>query len=525
MSEWRLCSDITAFVTLENGVKCVYLADSSKKKYLDQAKKNIPVAQVSGATEKKLQNEGFRLKFKGEDFMVSQAELGETWYVVKNIHAPLNTLKSLVPYTTITEGEFSEEFEIMFSDGFPGVFKPISTTHPGYQEAMKELRRRINCEMCTKTKKWKPGYRYDTMSGTIYYLGQFWSHREDAWSGRFEKIAPRPVYFFVTELYDTEKTISEVLKNRILHKEEGENIVREDELGVLGTMGPRVEVGQFLVDDISEDFDLWEALVDSYTAKTQIKYSKDSQKTRYDKPGSFWAIFDYTMSSSFPTMSPELSEKVRDVVKTGMLFGQVEFYGSNYYGTELETSDKKTEDENIAAAEKLYIRNIPSENSLRKVYFPELISALGIDLPGIAKEVLFDLVKVRTEITSIQGMLDYEVRLRRVDNSRFKRSWISTPSSNDDLTFYPDTLRDALLEFIGYLIDNYGLGVEKFSIYNTGTKARPREVVSTVISLPDLIRHLGGIDKLSEQLKEDIVGSGFYQLEVEKSLDYFKKTE
>jgi hypothetical protein len=134
-------------------------------------------------------------------------------------------------------------------------------------------------------------------------------------------------------------------------------------------------------------------------------------------------------------------------------------------------------------------------------------------------------VKVRTEITSIQGMLDYEVRLRRVDNSRFKRSWISTPSSNDDLTFYPDTLRDALLEFIGYLIDNYGLGVEKFSIYNTGTKARPREVVSTVISLPDLIRHLGGIDKLSEQLKEDIVGSGFYQLEVEKSLDYFKKTE
>jgi hypothetical protein len=519
MSEWRLCSDITAFVVSGTGTRSVYLSDSSKKKYLDQTKRNIPTGATF--TEESLPNEGFRLKFIGEEFMISHENLGKDWFVVKNVHAPLNTLKVLVPYTSIEHGEFSGDFEMMFSDNFPGVFKPINTDHPGYQEAMEELRRRINCEMCPKTKKWKPGYRYDTMSGTIYYLGQFWSHRVGE-TGKFEKTAPRVVYFFTPRLQEGEKTISDVLKNRLLHPSEGEVSVRDEEIGVLEKMSPRVEVGQYLEDDLGsgQEFNLWEALIGNYMKTTEIPYSENSRETRYDRSGSLWSIFDYTEETGWPVLDASLTGTISGLAESEMRYQQIEFYGSNYYGTELETSDKKTQEQNISSCVALFLRSIPSQNTLKRIYYPKLMEALGLDLPGIADRVLLGLSQVRSDMTTtIQGALDYEVRLRRIDNSRYHRVW----GSEKELTFYPEKLRDVLLEFVDFIIENHGQGVKSYQVSNYGTKARPRDFLTTTITLPELIEHLGGINKIPDDLKVDILESGFFELTIDRDLSLFSK--
>lgn len=514
MKDWRLTSDVVAFIVNKD---TVYFADPSKKKYID------PVKRIFGgaSAEIHLTNKNFKAQIKKDVILVKNESLPDKdlYYKVGNID-PSNIFE-IAEGSTILRGDIQEEFELVFHSEATAV-RLITKSMSSYKETLEEMRRRLNCEIYSRTKNWKVGYRYDSIDSSLYYLGEVSSHKIHPTNSSFYETPQRTVHLFVTEIdEDTEKSVSEVIKKRLYVKDEKDRsnrfrICMRDNVGTL------VESGKYLEDDVTSIKSLWEDMVNTYLEKKKKQYSPNSSLYFHEDVSSLLRIFDYTdLTDGEVKISDSIKSKVEEVISEHLYKYLVDYYDLTHYHVEQSVNSKKGRDKNVDALISYFYYSLDDSNTLKISYYSDLFKKIGIDLKQIADKTLtrFECNKDSFD-NDIESLLDYENYYKRHDYNKYNKSIdqrsLKTSASyktlNDAIS--GNHLRDAIMKLFKEARDSFGGYVEKYEIINCGTLRKPTNITTCTISIMNIINYFGGIDKMSEFLKKDIIGEKFFYITI-----------
>ena len=75
-------------------------------------------------------------------------------------------------------------------------------------------------------------------------------------------------------------------------------------------------------------------------------------------------------------------------------------------------------------------------------------------------------------------------------------------------------LTETLVNIIDTANNNFGVGVHKYTMYNAGSKSKPMEFIDAWVTLDDVVKYCGGVDKMPEALKNEIASSRFCMINV-----------
>lgn len=510
-NDWRLTPSLDAFVVSGAERKYIYLVATEKKQYKSAVEKTI------GSPYKEIHIElnEFELKFESPDsessldpvVMIRNPEVlpDDSWYVVSNFYYPryldffLELPSSGGCFPDITfEAIFSETSPLQVSFSAPGMKK--------YKTYLEEMKRRINCELKKKTKKWIPGHRYDTLKETYFFLGEAMSRRVKVDDSEFCDIDKMvPVYLYVSNLGD-EKKISEIMNTRIYG--DGDNDIK-----VLYSIPSSVESGAVLEDDMGDDIrNYWDTII-SNTTKACTKIDKHGYENLTDIKR-FFDIFCYQTKDKcdYPK---KYNPAVESFILKAMRNRLTKIWNLPNTRKDMAVDSKQTEKENIAALEKNLYFETNDVNTSRYAYYSKLMSSLGIDMNLVSTKALalwnekeftnsFDEYYKNSVYFDLRKTQAETVIRQRVSSTTYKLDVVKVES-----LFGTGELRERLKEIIDFSRNNFGAGVSNYLLYNAGTKKKPMEYVTIEITLDDIIKWVGGKDKLSEDLKKEIMSTKF----------------
>ena len=496
---WRLTSEIVAYVIPTE--KEVYLAATEKKQYQVKVLKLI---EGKPYQEVRLYENQFKIKFGGGDndfdLYLWCSELPDEWFKVANFYKP--GIWNLLENHTVTGGMIEEIFEVTFEEELPYV-SFIEPSMKNFKSCFEEMKRKMNCEMCKKTKKWIPGHRYDSYTESIFPLASVHLRKENLTNSQyltdFDKMPE--VWIYVGELGD-EKTVSEVLKNRSFG--DGPN-----DLKIAFKTKSMVDVGETLTNDYSGDIkDYWLPIYDN-----AIKEGKPLKEIL----DTFSVISNLTTTVSIPTY--ELENLTQDTIERVL----IDCWNLDNVREDLLVGDKNKETENQDRAEKLFvISGIKDTNFLKGLYYPELYKDLGIDLKKLVKDAVQEIkgIKMCHDFDHYLKYLDYWKNPGRVDTNKCcsKQRVKSTNYKLDVVTLkdlYGDSeLKDTIIGAVNKVREDFGLGATEYSLINIGNKKEPKEYIVCKLTLDDLIKFKKGVSKMSETLKNEILENHFVWVQV-----------
>jgi hypothetical protein len=511
-NDWRLTPALDAFIVSGSEKKYIYLVATEKKQYKAAVEKTI------GSPYKEIHIElnEFEVKFESPELessidpvvMVRNPEMlpDDSWYIVSNFYYP-RYLDFFLELDS-SGGEFpGVTFEAIFSETSP---LQVCFSAPGmkrYKTYLEEMKRRINCEVKKKTKKWIPGHRYDTLKETYYFLGEAMSRREKVDDSEFcdpDKMVP--VYLYVSDLRDDEKKISDVMNNRVYGEKEGD-------IRVLYSIPSSVESGEALEDDFGDDIrKYWDALMDN-TTKRCTHFDNHGYETVEDIK-KFFDIFCYQTGSKYD-YPEEYKPKIESFLQRALRNRLVESWNMSCSRKDMTVGSSQDEKQNATALEKSLYFKTEDINSSRYAYYSKMMSALGVDIKLVIDKALAlwdDTTFVKSFEEFYKNSIYFD--LRKTQGDTVIRQRVSSTSYRLDVIkleslFGTGELREKLVEIIDFSRENFGSGVSGYILYNAGTKKKPMEYVTIEITLDDLIKWVGGIDKLSDSLKSEIISTKF----------------
>ena len=507
-NSWRLTSDLIVYVIPEEGV---YFAAAEKKTYQAEVLKLITGKPF---IELKLENQNFNIKFsEALEVCVRSNSLPDKskYYVVKNIEK--SKLGELITQIDNVKGDFvDKEFEAIFSDAFPNKVFFTNPYMSQYKKCFEEMRRRMNCELCKKTRKWKPGHRYDTLNGTIYYLGEIKSRRSSFTSSEFLSNDKMSTAYLYVEEIDGEKKISEVLKSRCFGSE----------IKVIFTQTTMVDGGEELENDLGDFQDYWEDLIQN-TEKAERKFDKYGN-LYYENVKNIFSIFGYQSGTEDLTMSDIARSIVEDVVNNVLKSTLIKYW--KYSTSSIRLNDKQTIEENTENLVSLFLTKIKDENILRGLYYKEFFEYYKISINNLSNKVILNWNE-----DDIFNNLDTYIKCHDYLESRYSETRkVIFQRENTKCYGIPDSVK--VKDVIGdndlskLIIDifedaktKYGIGISKFESYNIGSKKVPEIYIVAEITLEDIINHEGGIDKIPNQIKKDIMACKFLKIDIQIDKD------
>ena len=514
-NDWRLTPSLDAFVVSGMDKKYIYLVATEKKQYKSAVEKTI------GAPYKEIHIElnEFQIKFSKPEnensldpvVMVRNPEVlpDDSWYVVSNFYYPgyINFFLEL----DSSGGVFTETFEAIFSETSPLL---VSFSAPGmknYKTYLEEMKRRVNCEVKKKTKKWIPGHRYDTLKETYYYLGEVMSRRVKPDDSEFcDNDAMVPAYLYVSSL-SGEKKISDIMNTRVFG--DGENDIK-----ITYTIPSSVESGQVLEDDFGDDIkNYWEALIDN-TTKVCTKIDSHGYEDLVDTKKLF-DVFCYQTKDKYDY--PEsLKNKIEPVLLKILRNRLIEGWNMTNVRKDMSIDSKQSEKENIAALEKNLYFKTNDINTSRYAYYSKLMSSLGIDMNLVITKALalwdekeftttFDEFYKNSVYFDVRKTQANTVVRQRVSSTTYKLDVVKL-----DTVCGNGELRDSVINIVNFARNNFGAGASSYTLYNAGTKKKPMEYITVEVTLDDLVSWAGGKDKLSDSLKKEIMSTKFTRVTV-----------
>ncbi|MBP3732095.1 MAG: hypothetical protein J6I84_02495 [Bacilli bacterium] len=487
---WRLTSEIIAYFPI--GTKKVYLSAVEKKQYQSEVLKLIGNEVCE---EVRLYENSFKLMI-GENLSI-YAKCSEfpvdDWYEIPNFHLP--ELSKIIAQVDIGHGIINGEYEACFSDNQLGKVSFVCPEMLEYKSYFEEMKRRINCEMCKKTKKWVPGHRYDTITSSVYYLCPVLSRRKDELNSEFKSSESdmSEVFLYVESLNDDEKKISDILRGRGM-----------GEIKIGYTKSSMVDSGVALEDDFSGDIqDYWKDIFKN-TSGENLKSVLDIFSII--SPGRS------LLSDRIPVL--ELS----DIIKNHIFTTIIDSWDIDHYRADLYIGNKNSDEENIRNLSKLFIATqIKDGNFLKNLYYPELFKNIGLNLLGLATEVFHEWqgTKLDGDFDTYLKYHDYYANQNRIklENNTSKQRIKSTDYKLEVVTlkdlYGEGELRDTIKAVIENARDNYGLGISEYTAVNIGTKKDPKEYIISKVTLDDILKFKKGISGMSENLKKEIMLSHF----------------
>lgn len=510
MGNWRLVSDLFVYLSAK---KEVYFAPVDNKKV--QA---VIIKQVeSPYLELKIENEGLNIKLnKDLSLCVKSDQLPEKeeYYKINNFNK--DSLGEIITQTKNDMGNFLDiEFEAVFSDDFPDVVSFVNNSMSQYKICFEEMKRRMNCELCKKTKKWIPGHRYDTLTNTIYYLGEVKSRKLTLTNSELQDGTSMPTAYLYVEEIDQCKKISEVFKTKCFGKD----------IRVSFNQVSMVDCGKMLEDDLGEFQDYWEDLIIN-TEKGESGLDNCGNPI-YNDPKNIFSVISYQSGVKDLTLSNEIKVIIEKVIKTMMKQTLRNYW--NYNTSSIKLNNKQTIEENTNSLVTLTFTKIKDENILRYLYYKELFTKFNIPIENIAKEIMSNWNEndIFNDFNLYLKFLEYIMIHYSTSHIIIQRKKTKTYNIKDFIKvsdlYGENELSESIIKLFEKAKSNYGIGISKFECYNIGTKKDPKIYISANIKLNDLVKYFDGADNMSENLKNIIMKKKF--IEVNINVDYDKVLE
>lgn len=520
-NSWRLSSDLVAyFPTGMNGnsKKSVYLASPEKKLYKAAVQKNI---ESSSFSEIMIDINEFKLKI-GEtlDIYVKHSCFPdpEQYYLVENFHKTVlgfPVIGNIITQVSNNKGDFGDTiFEAVFSESCMGDVYFLTPEMSEYKCAFEEMKRRMNCTLNKKVKKWIPGNRYDTLTTTYYFLGEFKSRKKDELNSDFlgdsEMVS---VYLYSTELDDSKTKISEVFKTGIL----GKDIYLH-----YGNLPSAVDSGKVLENDVDNikiyQEDILKNTISEYTKISEYGY------LGYSNLKNIFDIFS-VQSDSDLTYQESAIDLASDVIKNTLKETLLLSWDVNVNKTTgLFIGKDNSTVKNVENLIRKYYQDFKDSNGIRNLYYSKLFTKLGINIESIATEIISDINPEELIKQSLENYLSYgsiyfkshyidvsrRISKQRINSTNYKLEVVTM----DDLFVGYSTLCSDLKTIVENARNSFGIGVKTFVDTNIGTKKSPKIYTTIDVTILDLIKYYGGIDKVPQTIKNEIIDSKFWELSV-----------
>lgn len=518
MKNYRLTSNLIAYL-VPGKSDYIFIADTESKQHQTLVKKFIQNhLDITEYTEPiDISDNEFNVKFTNKfDVCIKSKDLPdpEKWYILGNMTKDINVFGEIISNIDNDRGDFGEtNFEVAIDNKLE-VVELVALGMPSYSEYLEEMRRQVNCSLYKKTKKWIPGHRYDTVKETIYFLGTVMSRRKDRCNSEWMPSDKMIEAYLVTNKLGDEKSISEVLKTRFFG-------TRPEDLKVVYSTAAMVDSGEVLKDDFNYA-ESQELIVNN--GFTYYKTINEFGKINYNIPN----ILEPLGYTDVSDKNPDLS-KYKTIVET-ILENEVLENLVNYWDCTINTrSDREINskldlDTNTSNCEKLLYYNIKDSNIMKTLYYQELFKIIGVNVLDLIKNKLngwdikqfirdFDNFLKYGKIYSQNHLIpnnhsEKTARLRTEKSCNFKLELIPIENSIDKST----ELYNVLVSMINFARDNYGMGVSHYSIANTGTTKLPKEFITVIVTLEDILKQYKTPLEIPENLKSDIVNYNFQQL-------------
>lgn len=490
MKKWRLTNDLNVYIV--PGTMDIYLSAVEKKSY-----KSEIVKRAGSVMEIKLEDNKFKLKFTNLMEPLIKSDLlpnKSSYYRVMNFDN--SDIGEIITQVDSNKGDFLDlDFEAVFSDdSFCKVFF-INSNMSQYRDCLLEMRRRLNWEMCKKTKKWKVGHKYEDPVRTVYYLGSVNSRRKDLNSRSMFlsdiDMSTGHLFLCTDDCIEEGTKISEIFKSKSFNHE----------LKILSITNPMVDSGEVLVNDIGNFQDYWEDII--------VNTEKDEK--RVDSYGNVYYLNISNILSvlSYQTGngSVELSESTRNILKDVL---SIELKNCIYKYWNLSMSSIRvcksfTNEVNSENLIKLLLIGIKDNNPLRVEYYKDLFDKYKIPVDTISSSVILNWNE-----DSVYSDFDTYVKCYNYTLARYHKDYRINQLSDEDCTpidkVIPNNeLSEVIRKIYNEAKSNFGSGVANFQ-YN---KEKGKNYISVNITLNDIINYFKGVDKIPTSLKNTIMNFKF----------------
>ena len=522
MSSW--------FIVLDNKVNA-YLVGS--KLYLtgsdSEKKRNSSVIRLMKSDDKlnipkkfTLSNE-FKIKLGPNlEVQVSNKKLpgGDSiYYDLKNFASPssyFNGVGKLISQIPNNYGDFGDEiFNLAISDIYDDQAFLVSKKMKEYKDCHEEMVRHLGIEIYSKSRKWEPGHVYYNRQKTIYCLGKLKSRKSDEFKSDFATNLEMSDVYLVTEDIGSEKTISEVLRNKSFGG-------GKDQIQEYFKTEPMIDGGEVLKNDIGMDFSkYWEVLVDN-TIKSNKRKINDYGFYDYRDALSYVLEILTTQSAGYEDYKMTSKKIISDLIKL-IKEDILSITASNWL--KFCKRDKDVIERSII--DKFY-SSISDPNSKRNNFYKTFFNELGINLEQLVKDVLKKWDNGKLKKSSFENYVRYTVGVCSPEyyyiqdiisvDQRTKKSLTYTNNCNSKnlsevLVGYPELIK-VISDIVNSADTDYGSHLANWRIVNNGTYREPKEYVSVNISFLDIIRWFGDIDKVPEKLSSEIINKEFTLIQV-----------
>lgn len=513
ITNWRLTSDVVLMFENTGEGNRVYIASPEKKQY------EVTVSKLSGNiyTKETIENTDFEVKIgvlkDTPEVYIKTSQLPTLdWTVVANFYGP--SVWNILSQCSSDHGVLNGKFKVSFTESDLKIVSLVSPDMKEYTEANNEMTRRLFCEIGKKTRILKPGHRYDLPKETRYYLCPIVSRKLNNCASDFQDDTTTlrtSGYVYTNLLYDSDNSVSDILKSRKFGIEPGDLKISISE-GISW-----IDSGQKLIDDFTGNLkDYWEVIVDN-TMKDGVKKIPESNFQVCTNLPDVLGILGCQSSVDLEyNISESLKNKLINAVSGILEYNLLKFWRLKSAKPELEVSDKKTYDKNADALERLFYLSLEDGNIHKFSYYQNLFGNLGININRLSEITVTNFSE--SDLTdSFDNYMKYRFYWKNKKAIYYSDSrpvldytLIRTPDGMpkiEDL-FGRNELSKTINDLYSYAISNYGEGVSKYQVILPDKKATDLSVFCC-ITLEDILKFKKGASELSDSLKNEIILNKF----------------
>jgi hypothetical protein len=482
---WRLIVNVLALVTEDSKV---FLIPTEKVSYKTSVGKLIKTSY----TEVKLVEEKFKLKINESlKVLLKSPNLGDTWLEVGNFDD--TQLGTLLVNSPNNNGEFVEDFEVSVSTEQPSLLVRFeSPSLPNYKKSVDEMIRRLNCEIYKKTKKFVPGHRYDTTKETIYILGTVPSKVSE---NKYNLIN-KDVFLYVNNLKDSEKSISDVMKNRVL----GES---DDDIKISYSFSNMVDSGEVLKNDFTGNYyDYFSDLLNNSINSDNFEGVMNTLIL-----GDTYNISDVNLKNIEKYLHEKIFNIAVSLKENTFSYGCSRINLNSIACMTNVTDDIKLNLSYLIIKNTINITNINDKNlsDIIKTRL-QIINAYNINLSDICVEEVVRWTKIRSNIFKRKNFDEYLKYYESMSRSRINVGTIYSINALDysyDGCEFITLLKNRAVKIMTEETDPHMIKT------NVGTRKSPRYSYKFTINLDDLVKE----EVLTKTIKDSIIDNQFVEVE------------
>lgn len=492
--KWKIASDLTLYLS---GNNLAYLVNTEgmKKRDILLLKREIGDSREISINE----TNGFKLRLRPD--LRFEIWWDGIWRLVQNQIGTDYSGFILTQVGSKKGGELEGIFEaIICPSYYPGKVFFVSQEMKEYDSCFNEMARVINCSLFKKTRKWKPGHRYDSDKKTYFYLGEFMINQEEDNSAYMYSDPPRFVHLVSKNIRGC-KTVSDVLFSQPLSYG---GLIALDKLPLM------VDSGECLKDDIS-DKDMKDLRLPLFE-----KYLSDGRR-----PDEILSCLSYSIQD----VEDKIKNYIISIYKEELHKVLLTYWKSNSF-TDL---GNREEGEDIKEAIRLTCKQINPYNIYSNLYYYDLFKKIGIDLTSITKEAIENFSFKKSMFTNFEDYVSFcklyfkyhdNTLSERTINQRSKSIYLGYGEKKSKISKISDILignylSQEIINIIGEVLTDTSFDVTYFQ----NIKNNPSDFVRVKITLEDIIRHRKGIDNIPNNLKREIMDNKFQNVIIEFDKD------